>query len=96
MVQYEESDWDFVQRWLEREGLFYWFEQDESQKGERLVISEQNPGVPEWERKCRYASHNLNSDPNDPYPISHWEVRRRRTPARVALLDSTIERPPTS
>ncbi len=47
VVQYQESDWDFIQRWLERDGLAYWFE-DLNQYGldaglsaakkERLVI----------------------------------------------------------
>ena len=37
-VQYEESDWDFLQRWFEHEGLYYWFEH--SDEGEKLVIAD--------------------------------------------------------
>jgi type VI secretion system secreted protein VgrG len=32
IVQYEESDFDFVQRWLEHEGIFYYFTQDDEEE----------------------------------------------------------------
>ena len=38
LCQYGESHLDFVQRWLEREGLYYFFEQRDG--GERLVITD--------------------------------------------------------
>ena len=40
IVQYQESDWDFIQRWLEHEGYFYWFQH--SKTGEKLCISDTN------------------------------------------------------
>jgi len=38
VVQYEESDLDFVSRWLEHEGIFYFFEQSEG--GEKVVFAD--------------------------------------------------------
>jgi type VI secretion system secreted protein VgrG len=38
VCQYQESNFDFISRWMEREGMYYSFEQDEH--GERLVISD--------------------------------------------------------
>lgn len=87
VVQYEENDWDFIQRWLEREGLFYWFEQ--RAKGERLVIAEKNPGIPDERSEMRYDNHT----PPLPHSIAHWHVRHRRVPARVALLDYNYRTP---
>lgn len=40
VFQYNEIDWDFISRWMEYEGLFYYFSQDKS--GETLVITDNN------------------------------------------------------
>lgn len=89
VVQYEESDWDFVQRWLEREGLFYWFEQRET--GERLIISDQNPEVSDEMDVVPYDDHK----PPAPRTIAGWHARGQRTAARVALLDYNYRTPTT-
>ena len=36
VCQYRESDLDFISRWMEREGIFYFFEHDSS--GEKLIL----------------------------------------------------------
>jgi type VI secretion system secreted protein VgrG len=38
VCQYQESHFDFISRWMEREGLYYYFEQGDS--GEKLVITD--------------------------------------------------------
>lgn len=38
VVQYEETDLDFMHRWMEREGIFYYFEQTED--GEKMVLGD--------------------------------------------------------
>jgi type VI secretion system secreted protein VgrG len=38
VCQYQESHLDFISRWMEREGLYYYFEQEEGQ--EKLVITD--------------------------------------------------------
>lgn len=40
IFQYNELDWDFITRWMEFEGLFYYFSQSEG--GEELVITDGN------------------------------------------------------
>lgn len=40
VTQYKESSLDFIQRWMEREGLYYFFDQGEDL--ETLVIADQN------------------------------------------------------
>ncbi len=37
VCQYRESDFDFISRWMEREGLYYYFEQGDG--GETLIIT---------------------------------------------------------
>jgi type VI secretion system secreted protein VgrG len=48
VLQYNESDLDFVQRWLDHEGYFYWFEHD-GERGEKLVIAHRNDECPRIE-----------------------------------------------
>ncbi len=38
ICQYRESDLDFISRWMEREGIRYWFEHTED--GERLILAD--------------------------------------------------------
>ena len=38
VCQYKESDFDFISRWMEREGMYYYFEQGEN--AEKLVITD--------------------------------------------------------
>ena len=86
VVQYEESDWDFIQRWLEREGLFYWFELHKDQKKETLVIAELNSAFPAIVGKPLIKVRRSNLyDKGE----SAWDVRRRlrRLPGFVTLLD---------
>lgn len=43
VVQYNESDLDFLSRWLETEGIFYWFEH--SDEGHVLVLADGNGAI---------------------------------------------------
>jgi type VI secretion system secreted protein VgrG len=84
-VQYEESDWAFLQRWFEHEGLYYWFEHGAD--GEKLVIADVNS-----------ASEPIPGDASLPYrdpaglvrtenSIITWGGSKRRTAARVILKE---------
>lgn len=42
IVQYEESDLDFIHRWMEHEGIFYYFEQTEDH--EKLILADSPEG----------------------------------------------------
>lgn len=53
IVQYEESDLDFIHRWLEHEGIFYYFVQDESH--EKLVLADTPEGYGALQSNEAYA-----------------------------------------
>lgn len=89
-VQYGESDWDFLQRWLEHEGRFYWFEHDGPR--ERLVIGDANGQATRLDpAEIPYEEHGLADDGRE--RIFGWERVRRRPPARVAVVDYHSEAP---
>ncbi len=53
VCQYQESDFDFISRWMEREGLYYYFEQGDG--AERLIITDSNAShKPLGSRPVRY------------------------------------------
>lgn len=91
IVQYQESDWDFVSRWLEHEGFFYWFTHGD---GAGLVIADANLdatpiGAPDT---LTYRErNNLGAEAED----SVWSffARQRRVPARVTLVEYNYRRP---
>ena len=69
-MQYEESDWDYLQRWFEHEGFFDWFEHSAS--GEKLVVADANSKTTPISGTAVVA-----------LPGSRWVQSRRRERVRV-------------
>ena len=91
IVQYEESDWDFIQRWLEHEGFFYWF--THSVDGVGLVIADSNhPATPiDDPHAIGYRGEsNLDTTKDS---IWSFRVRHTRVPTAVTLVDYNYRRP---
>jgi type VI secretion system secreted protein VgrG len=92
VVEYDESDWDFIQRWLEHDGLYYWFEHGGD--GERLVISDSNqdatpigaPSAIAFRERSALATEGEAT-------IWDWESEERRIPARTVLVDYNYRTP---
>jgi type VI secretion system secreted protein VgrG len=92
VVQYQESDWDFIQRWLEHEGFYYWFEHGGD--AERLIIADENadatpiddPDVISYRERNNLSSGRLAT-------IWDWTLVQKRIAARVSLLDHNYRRP---
>ena len=92
VVQYEESDWDFIQRWLEWEGYFYWFEHHAD--GERLMIADQNSDATKIAEPHSIAYRDRNNlITGGESTIWDWTFDQRRIPARVALVDHNYRTP---
>jgi len=92
IVQYQESDWDFIQRWLENEGFFYWFSHDA--EGEMLFIADENDDATEIDdpAKVSYRERN-NLSSGRLATIWDWQLHQRRIPARLALVDYNYRKP---
>lgn len=92
IVQYQESDWDFLQRWLEHEGFFYWFQH--GGKAEKLIIADENGDATAIEDPATlsYRERNNLSTGGDA-TVWDWNLVQRRIPARVALVDYNYRQP---
>lgn len=83
VVQYEESDFAFLSRWMERLGMFYFFEQNGEK--DKLVIADANSAlvpVPDHP-ECVYAVH----DEGMAGAIHRIRRRDRRMPSKVHVRD---------
>lgn len=92
IVQYRESDWAFLSRWMEREGYFYWFVHNE--KGAKLVIADANADTTAIEdpEVISYRERN-NLTTNGLATIWDFRQETRRVPAKVTLVDYNHRRP---
>jgi len=88
-VQYKESDFAFISRLMEYEGIFYYFEMQEAEEVENrrevLVITDGNPAdeLPDVEYQDRSAS--------DPRPAIHrMTLRRTLTPGKVRVWNNDV------
>jgi len=91
-VQFQESDWAFIQRWLEHEGYFYWFEH--TKKGAKLVIADSNADTSKIDglEKISFREKNNLATGGD---ATVWNVSfaMSRVPQRASVLDYNYRRP---
>lgn len=90
VVQYQESDFQFLERWLERSGVFYWFEH--RREGEILRVADENADATRIDEPIAYRGrHNLRED--GVTTIWDFRCRARRRPAHVVLADYNYRTP---
>lgn len=96
-VQYRESDFDFVCRLMEEEGLYYYFEHKDSGPGnEVLVIADGATGhddVPEESELTFYAGDDARQRLRD--HVSEWASAQTLTSSKVSLEDYDFLTPST-
>lgn len=92
VVQYEETDWDFIQRWLEHEGYFYWFEHNKD--GEKLIIADQNTDTTKIDDPATVSYRERNNlSTGGTATVWSWNLLQKRIPARVAVFDYNYRTP---
>lgn len=84
VVQYEETDFAFLSRWMERLGMFYLFEQVEGV--DKLVITDANAELVEApdHGECTYSTH---VDEGVVGAVHRIRRRNRRVPMKVHVRD---------
>ena len=94
-VQYRETDFNFVARLLEHEGIYWHVEHDE--RGHKLVLCDAasaHDSAPGCESLPFYG--NVEQAPPLLEHIGRWTSEQRMQPGKVVLTDYDFERPSTS
>ena len=88
-VQYRETDWDFVNRLLEDEGIYYFFTHDAS--GHTLVIADSPEGHPDLADPIPFRA--TLTSPARPGSIYSWEKAQEVRSGKVTLRDHHFQTP---
>jgi len=93
VCQYGESHLDFISRWSEREGIYYFFEQGPA--GEKVIFTDSRTvhGSHPQGGAVRYAPPSALDTPESEETIRALHCRRRMTPAGVRIQDYNGQKP---
>jgi type VI secretion system secreted protein VgrG len=94
-VQYRETDFNFISRLMEQEGIYYYFKHEESKH--TLVITDSISGheaIPGYESVPYYPPEETDRRERD--YISSWMVSQEIQPGAYALNDFDFEKPKAS
>lgn len=91
-VQYRETDFDFVSRLMEEEGIFYYFEHTE--QGHKMIVA----NTPQSHRNCPERNQipfELDITGHDEYFsfVSNWLVRHQLQTGKYTLWDHNFQLP---
>jgi type VI secretion system secreted protein VgrG len=91
VCQYKESHLDFISRWMEREGMYYYFDQGDD--GEKLVISDHRSFQHDLhEQKVRFYAL-AGSDVSAKEALHSFVCRHRSLPGSVRVKDYDYTKP---
>lgn len=91
ICQYRESDLDFLSRWMEREGIFYYFEHEEG--GEKLILCDSLSYPPDLLGNPIPYHPQLGQDRSAGLSFRSFIGRHATLPASIKLRDYDYARP---
>jgi type VI secretion system secreted protein VgrG len=99
-VQYGESDFHFLSRLLEQDGLFYYFDHkyegqadDPCKHRERIVITDTVERLPAHQPIATFQFDEVGGGNRDSMRIRNWTMRQRLTVAKIQSLDRHFQLP---
>ncbi len=93
ICQYRESHLNFVSRWMEREGMYYYFEQSDA--GEKMIITDTNLShTPMAEGQTMYYSPPTGLDETHREEVIHaFILKQKLLPGKLHLQDYNYRTP---
>lgn len=87
ICQFQESDLNFLSRWMEQEGLYYYFDHDSSPSGEVLTILDHQEAQPATVTTLRYTPpENVQTDRQDSC-VTAFTCRKTHLPGATLVQD---------
>jgi type VI secretion system VgrG family protein len=86
VVQYEESDWNFLARWLEHEGIYFYFQND-GQNGEQLVFADDTSGYVSPSVKLPYRPEGSGNSTTDAEEVRTFHASSTPQPTKLIVRD---------
>jgi len=93
LAQYGETHFDFASRWMERDGLYYFFEQ--AGTGEKMVVTDTltaHAPMPQGE-SFRYSPPSSMQAGHEEEVVTDFILTQRRLPQKVQLRDYNYQTP---
>jgi type VI secretion system secreted protein VgrG len=90
-VQYRESDFNFVSRLMEQEGIYYYFAHEQGK--DTLVIADSASAHTPFEGYADVTFHELERGATGREVITDWTVEKEVQPVAYALQDFNFEKP---
>lgn len=85
-VQYNETDFDFIVRLMEEEGMFYYF--DHADKKDKIVICDDSATLGNISGEAKIKHHDLESGQRETDDFIHkWETTKRFNTGSVTMMD---------
>jgi type VI secretion system secreted protein VgrG len=94
-VQYRESDFNFISRLMEREGIYYYFRHGKNRHELVLVDAPDSHAPCPAQHQFRFATDE-HGDGGNFDPVVEWHARRRIETGTVSLADHDWLKPATS
>jgi len=91
ICQYRETDFDFISRWMEREGIYFFFEQGE--QGEKLIITDSSTAHRDIPGNTTIPFSPPSGLMPEQEAIKAFICRQKRLPNRVILKDYNYRKP---
>jgi type VI secretion system secreted protein VgrG len=89
-VQYRESDFNFVSRLMEQEGVYYYFKHTDG-KHTMVIVNTPSAHMPGMQEKFDYGESAQGLEENE--PITDWRVRKEIQSDQVVLREFDVRTP---
>lgn len=93
-VQYRETDFNFVSRLMEQEGIYYYFEHEDGKH--TLVLADSISAHKPFPGYTEVAFHELEDGAAGREVITDWTVEKAAQPVAYAVQDFDFKKPKTS